>query len=123
MSGARIKREAILDEEDELWRAMAHMHIAETASKILSEFNQFTSTHRTMGFDDHSGKEKSLREIGDVMRAMPQYQDLLSKVKRNDLNDPFILSLCNNRFPFSMHCILHWYKRVWTNIKTINCLK
>ena len=83
VSGNKLKKEARLDEDDELWRDMSHMHIADTANKILSEFNRFMITHRLVESNVKFGRDKSLKEVSEAIRVLPEYQDLLSKVSEN----------------------------------------
>lgn len=82
-----MKKEARLDEDDILWRTMSHMHIAETANMILSEFNQFMFNHRLTESNAKFAKEKSLKEISEAIRTLPEYQDLLSKVSERTCVD------------------------------------
>ena len=79
VSGETIQRDAFLDERDSLWMSLKHNHIAEVITTIPQEFERFTAENKAIKFKS-SGGAKSLREIQDAMRAMPQYQDLISKV-------------------------------------------
>jgi len=54
------------------------MHIAETMNWILDNFNDFVKENKASKL--YSGKKvTTLKEMGDAMKAMPQYQEMLGK--------------------------------------------
>jgi syntaxin-binding protein 1 len=81
-------KEIILDELiDPIWRDMRHMHIAEAINFTIGSFNRFLSDNRAAagmtGKVMGAGGVASLKELKDTLSAVPQFQDLKSKVRLN----------------------------------------
>eukprot|EP00007_Cunea_sp_BSH-02190019_P003487 CAMPEP_0174230262 /NCGR_PEP_ID=MMETSP0417-20130205/1056_1 /TAXON_ID=242541 /ORGANISM="Mayorella sp, Strain BSH-02190019" /LENGTH=634 /DNA_ID=CAMNT_0015307913 /DNA_START=89 /DNA_END=1993 /DNA_ORIENTATION=- len=77
-SGDVSTRTAILLEDDVLWNDLRHMHVFEAIKKVVAMFNAFVKENRKAG-NLATGRVKSLKEMGEALRAQPQYQDMLSK--------------------------------------------
>jgi len=76
--GQSKQKEVILGEHDPLWSTLRHMHIAETMTWILEKFNAFVKENKATKLT--TGKKvESLKEMGEAMKAMPQYQEMLDK--------------------------------------------
>eukprot|EP01113_Clastostelium_recurvatum_P022373 TRINITY_DN2667_c0_g1_i1.p1 TRINITY_DN2667_c0_g1~~TRINITY_DN2667_c0_g1_i1.p1 ORF type:complete len:620 (-),score=203.59 TRINITY_DN2667_c0_g1_i1:32-1732(-) len=77
-SGLSQKKEVILGESDMLWPVLRHMHIADTINWVIESFNDFMKNNKASKLG--SGKQvESLKDMSEAMRAMPQYQEMLSK--------------------------------------------
>ncbi|XP_031568867.1 syntaxin-binding protein 1-like isoform X2 [Actinia tenebrosa] len=73
-SGDSDFKEALLDDTDEMWNKLRHLHIADVSKKISDEIKEFASEKRM------STKEKStLKDLQVMLKKMPQYQQELSK--------------------------------------------
>ncbi len=78
-AGKEQTRKVVLsDESDQLWCRLRHMHIADTSKWVVKNFNEFIAANKKAG-NLEMGKATTLKEMGDAMRAMPQYQDMKSK--------------------------------------------
>lgn len=93
--GSQKEKEALLSENDSIWRSTRYQHIAEVIENLLGEFNAFIKENKATKlysgvtlFSLHSTaanlvtqkKIDNLKQMGEAMRAMPQYQEMLNKV-------------------------------------------
>jgi syntaxin-binding protein 1 len=76
--GEAKSKEIILGETDPLWPQLRHMHIADAINWILDGFNTFISENKATKFAK-KGKVTDLKEMGEAMKAMPQYTEMISK--------------------------------------------
>jgi len=77
-SGIPQKKEVILGENDILWPVLRHMHIADTINWVIDSFNDFIKNNKASKLTT-GGQVSSLKDMSEAMRAMPQYQEMLSK--------------------------------------------
>eukprot|EP01006_Ploeotia_vitrea_P012475 TRINITY_DN33038_c0_g1_i1.p1 TRINITY_DN33038_c0_g1~~TRINITY_DN33038_c0_g1_i1.p1 ORF type:complete len:608 (+),score=59.93 TRINITY_DN33038_c0_g1_i1:17-1840(+) len=75
-SGKPVDKEAILDENDPLWCEYRHGHIADVSKEVSTNFNNFLSSNKV---SQAKGKGMDTKGLAEAVRAMPQYQDKISK--------------------------------------------
>jgi len=74
----RQKREVLLSENDHIWNAFRHQHIADTITSILESFNEFVK--QNVGADKLTkGGADSLKQMTEFIRQMPEQQEMASK--------------------------------------------
>ncbi|KNC48746.1 syntaxin-binding protein 1 [Thecamonas trahens ATCC 50062] len=76
-SGAKQSKTVLLDESDPLWISLRHMHIKDAIDWVQAQFADFLRSNRAA--QARGQRMDSLRDMSAAIRALPQYQELLSK--------------------------------------------
>ncbi|PWN51667.1 Sec1-like protein [Violaceomyces palustris] len=73
--GQREERDAILSDEDTVWTAIRHVHIAEAIDKLSRDFKQHAG--EAGAFADQNS---SLNDMRDMLASLPHMQDMKEKL-------------------------------------------
>lgn len=91
------KKEIILDENDSIWQATKHCHIAQVIEQVTKDFTEFKETNKAaliqstasgtrkasveMLDQDKTGKSSlnTIKDMKDTLSALPQYQEMKTK--------------------------------------------
>eukprot|EP00727_Mastigamoeba_balamuthi_P010299 m51a1_g5892 putative sec1-like family protein (645) ;mRNA; f:529751-533189 len=81
VSNANVEetREVVLGNHDTIWANLRHKHIADTTEWLVNTFNGFLSSSKVTQVAAKKKEVTDLKEMGEAIKAMPQYVELLSK--------------------------------------------
>ncbi|KAI8339302.1 Sec1-like protein [Blakeslea trispora] len=80
--GSTGTKDVVLDEEDNIYRSIRHMHIAECSDHLIEKFNEFLAENKAATGDREDGPKdsaKSLKEMKEMLTNLPQFQDMKAK--------------------------------------------
>ncbi|CAO3590379.1 unnamed protein product [Absidia cylindrospora] len=77
-------QEVVLDEDDDVYKSIRHLHIAECTDRLIENFNKFLKENKQgPGINDPStppaDSAKSLKDMKEMLTKLPQFQEMKAK--------------------------------------------
>uniref|UniRef100_A0A1A7Y2A6 Syntaxin binding protein 2 n=1 Tax=Iconisemion striatum TaxID=60296 RepID=A0A1A7Y2A6_9TELE len=91
--GNSKEREVLLDEDDELWLQLRHMHIADVTKKVTELLRTFCESKKM------STDNANIKDLSQMLKKMPQYQKELSMYSTH----LHLAEACMNKFKATLN--------------------
>ncbi|KAF7225576.1 syntaxin-binding protein 2 isoform X1 [Nothobranchius furzeri] len=91
--GNSKEREVLLDEDDELWVQLRHMHIADVTKKVTELLRTFCESKKM------STDNANIKDLSQMLKKMPQYQKELSMYSTH----LHLAEACMNKFKATLN--------------------
>ncbi|ORX62335.1 Sec1-like protein [Hesseltinella vesiculosa] len=80
--GSLDTKEVVLDEDDQIYKSIRHLHIAECTDRLVEEFNKFLTENKQDGKADTDvpkATARSLKDMKDMLTNLPHFQEMKAK--------------------------------------------
>ena len=78
--GGGAKKQALLNENDELWVEMRHTHIATVIKAITERMKDMMANNAGAALASESGANMSISEMSAALKKLPEYQQTMSNL-------------------------------------------
>ena len=72
-------KHSVLADHDDLWVKFRHMHVKDVSEITTAEVRDFSRSHNLAKLQKGDGRRNSDADPMDLLRGLPEYQDILSK--------------------------------------------
>ncbi|KYQ92769.1 Sec1-like family protein [Tieghemostelium lacteum] len=72
-----VKKDVLLNDNDFMWTGLRHKHIADVIESLKNRLDEFLKTNQVSQYTSQS--TGTLKEASDVIRSLPQYQEMMGK--------------------------------------------
>ena len=77
--GEEEEKNVVLADHDDLWTKYRHSHVKDVSEITAKEVREFSKTHNLARLQRTDGRRNSDADPMDLLRSLPEYQDILSK--------------------------------------------
>mmetsp|Transcript_31953 Transcript_31953/g.39177 ORF Transcript_31953/g.39177 Transcript_31953/m.39177 type:complete len:620 (+) Transcript_31953:147-2006(+) len=92
--GGKGWKEVLLDEKDSLWVDLRGKHIADVIQTLSVKIKDIVGNSAGAALSNDGGASLSLSEMGAAMKALPEYQEIMSKMSQH----MHLAHQCMNKF-------------------------
>eukprot|EP01097_Dermamoeba_algensis_P005726 TRINITY_DN3623_c0_g1_i1.p1 TRINITY_DN3623_c0_g1~~TRINITY_DN3623_c0_g1_i1.p1 ORF type:complete len:605 (-),score=165.82 TRINITY_DN3623_c0_g1_i1:264-2078(-) len=80
-TGKSKTKDVLIDENDTLWTNIRHFHISTTLEFLQKRIQEFQKTNKAASLlqANQAGEDVSIKQLGEAIRAMPTFQETLTK--------------------------------------------
>lgn len=80
-----MDKDALLNDDDELWVELRGKHIADVIQTLSGRIRDIVNSNTGMALNTSGEKAKmlSLKQMGNALRALPQYREVMSKLTQH----------------------------------------
>ncbi|GMH63153.1 hypothetical protein TrRE_jg10184, partial [Triparma retinervis] len=82
-SGEKVKKDALLNENDELWKELRYMHIADVITTLSTRIRDFVGSNSGAALASNAGADMSLSEMASALKQLPEYKETMSKLSQH----------------------------------------
>ncbi|CAD8191115.1 unnamed protein product [Paramecium pentaurelia] len=75
----KVTKKQILNDQDDLFKKYKFKHIADVLEEVSSDFQTFMQTNTAAKVAKDKEQNLSLKQMTDIVKTMPQYQELVAK--------------------------------------------
>ena len=77
--GEEEEKHVVLADHDDLWTKFRHCHVRDVSEQTAKEVRDFSKNHDLAKLQRGDGRRNSDADPVDLLRGLPEYQDILSK--------------------------------------------
>ncbi|CAK89579.1 unnamed protein product (macronuclear) [Paramecium tetraurelia] len=75
----KVSKKQLINDQDELFKKYKFKHIADVLEEVSSDFQTFMQTNTAAKVAKDKDQNLTLKQMTDIVKTMPQYQDLVAK--------------------------------------------
>ncbi|GMH79911.1 hypothetical protein TrLO_g7265, partial [Triparma laevis f. longispina] len=81
--GVKETKDVLLNENDDLWCELRHMHIADVITLLSDRIREFVGTNGGAQLAQNSGNDMSLTEMATALKQLPEYRETMAKLSQH----------------------------------------
>ena len=78
-----VKKDVLLNDNDELWVEFRCRHIADVIQTLSSRIREIMDSHTGAKLATDSGRSLTLSEMASALKQLPEYQEVMSKLSQH----------------------------------------
>ena len=79
--GVKEAKDVLLNENDDLWCELRHMHIADVITLLSDRIRGFVKNNGGAQLAQNAGSDMSLSEMASALKQLPEYRETMAKVR------------------------------------------
>lgn len=79
----KVPKQALLNENDEIWAELRHTHISKAIKQITEKLNDFVSNNASAAMQKKAGGNVSIQTLASVVKEFPEYKQTTQKLAQH----------------------------------------